>query len=47
MIIIELQEDDIIREYEFSEERRKTVVEFFDYLVQQGEIVSWSEMPVS
>ena len=47
MIIIELQEDDIIREYEFSEERRNTVVEFFDYLVAEGEILSWAEMPVS
>ena len=45
MIIIEMQEGDIIREYNFPEERRNTVVEFFDYLVQQGDIVSWSEMP--
>lgn len=47
MIIIEMQENDVIREYNLPEERRKTAVEFFDYLVQQGEIVSWSEMPVS
>jgi hypothetical protein len=45
MIIIEMQENDIIREYNFPEERRNTVVEFFDYLVAEGEILSWSEMP--
>jgi len=46
MKIIEMQENDVIREYNFPEERRNTAVEFFDWLVGQGVIVSWAEMPV-
>jgi len=44
MIIIEMQENDVIREYNLPEERRKTAVEFFDWLVGQGVIVSWEEI---
>ena len=47
MIIIEMQQDDIIREYEFPDELRQTATDFFNYLVKQEEIVSWAEMPVT
>ena len=45
MIIIELQEDGIIREYNLPDRVREQASEFFDYLVEQEEILSWHEMP--
>ena len=47
MIIVELQEDDIIREYNLPDRVREQASGFFDYLVAEGEILSWHEMPVS
>ena len=45
MIIIETQENDVIREYDLPNEQRDSWISFFDWLVAQGEIVMWAEMP--
>jgi hypothetical protein len=41
MIITETQESGITRQYNLPEQYKDRWIEFFDWLVAEGEIVSW------